>query len=178
MTALGQPASVLAIYPFHRGLAYTLFETPLSPLDWGVKRIRGERRKQKNAYLFEAAQRLIDLHQPELLVLENSSDRMGRRSRRSHRLQMLIVGCAEARAIEIRVLSKSDIRECFRHLGAVSRYEIAQVIGTRVHAFQRHVPTVRRLWMPEDERIGLFGAASLAMTYYHKFGQGLPPPGS
>jgi hypothetical protein len=177
MTPLGQPASVLAIYPFHRGLAYTLFETPLSPLDWGVKRIRGERGKEKNAYLFEAAQRLIDLHQPEVLVLEDSADPSSRRSQRSHRLQTLIVGCAQARAIDLRMLSKKDIRECFRRLGAVSRYEIAQVIGARVHAFERHVPTVRRLWMPEDERIGLFGAASLAMTYYHKYGQGISQEG-
>lgn len=170
MSVAGEPASVLAIYPFHRGVAYTLFETPLSPLDWGVKRIRGAK---KNALLFEAAQRLIDLHQPEVLVLEDSADLIGRRSQRSHRLQTLIVGCAQARAIEVRALRKKDIRECFKQLGAVNRYEIAQVIGARVHAFERHVPPPRRLWMREDERIGLFGAASLAMTFYHQYGHGL-----
>jgi len=174
MTAVGEPESVLAIYPFHRGVAYTLFETPLSPLDWGVKRVRGD---TKNALLFEAAQRLIDLHQPEVLVLEDSSDSIGRRSQRSHRLQMLIVGCAQARAIEVRALRKKDIRACFKQLGAVNRYEIAQVIGARVHAFERHVPPVRRLWMREDERIGLFGAASLAMTFYHHYGQGFMSEG-
>lgn len=174
MTAADQAVSVLAIYPFHRGLAYTLFETPLSPLDWGVKRVRGAK---KNALLFEAAQRLIDLHQPEVLVLEDSADPIGRRSQRSHRLQTLIVGCAQARAIDIRAFRKKDIRECFKQLGAVDRYEIAQVIGARVHAFERHVPPARRLWMREDERIGLFGAASLAMTFYHQHGQSLMPNG-
>jgi hypothetical protein len=169
MTGRQARTTVLAIYPFHRGIAYTLFGGPLSPIDWGTTRIRGD---QKNARLFEAAQRLIDLHYPDVLLLEDHAA-PARRSERSRRLQQLIIGCAQARTIDVQTFARKEVRECFKNLGAATRYEIAQAIASRIPGFDDRVPPIRKLWMREDERIGIFSAASLVVTFYCRPGEGL-----
>ena len=154
---------VLAIHPFTRGIAFTLFEGPLSPIDWGVKDTRGS---QKNAASLDAAKRLIERLQPDILVLEDSSGPSGRRTERIRRLQRLIEIHGQAHAVEVIRFGREKIRECFRAVGASTRYEIAQAIASQVHAFGHRLPPVRKIWKSEDARMGLFDAASLVMTFY------------
>jgi len=154
---------VLAVHPFTRGIAFTLFEGPLSPVDWGVKDIRG---KQKNALALEATKRLVERLQPDVLVLQDFSGPHGRRARRIRRLQRLIGSHAEGQAIEVHRYGRKEIQECFKAVGAVTRYEIAQAIASQVHAFGHRLPPVRKIWNSEDARMSLFDAASLVMTFY------------
>lgn len=154
---------VLAVHPFTRGIAYTLFEGPLSPIDWGVKDIRG---KQKNALALEATKQLIERLQPDILVLQDLSGPHVHRAQRIRRLQRLIAGHAEAQAIEVHRYRRKEIQECFKVVGAVTRYEIAQSIASQVHAFGHRLPPVRKIWNSEDARMSLFDAASLVMTFY------------
>src|SRR5579863_7883994 len=140
---------VLAIRPFARGYAFAVFEGALSPIDWGVKEIRGGNR---NARSLAAAQDLITTHQ--------------RRSRRIRRLHGLLVNYAEGQSVEIRRYSRESIEEAFKPVGARSRYEIAQAIAARIGAFENKLPPVRRGWQPEDPRMALFDAVSLALTQY------------
>jgi hypothetical protein len=162
---------VLAVFPFRVGLAYALFESPLSPVEWGVKDIRG---KQKNALTLDAAKQLIERLQPDVLVLQEFS---GPRTRapRLRRLQRLIEGHAEAQALEVHTYSRQKIRDAFRPLGAASRYEIAQVIASQIHAFRHRLPPPRKIWKTEAPRMGLFDAVSLAMTFYAQSGEKLVP---
>jgi len=154
---------VLAVHPFTRGIAFTLFEGPLSPVDWGVKDIRG---KQKNALALEATKQLIERLQPDVLVLQDLSGPNVRRAERIRRLQRLIASHAEAQAIEVHRYRRKEIQECFKPAGAVTRYEIAQAIASQVHAFGHRLPPVRKIWNSEDARMSLFDAASLVMTFY------------
>ncbi len=154
---------VLAIHPFTRGIAFTLFEGPLSPIDWGVRDARGS---QKNAAALEATKRLIERLQPDILVVEDFSRAGGRRSERIRRLQRLIELHGQAQSIEVCRLTRKEIRECFKSAGAVTRYEIAQAIASHVHAFGHRLPPVRKIWKSEDARMSLFDAASLVMTFY------------
>jgi Holliday junction resolvasome RuvABC endonuclease subunit len=154
---------VLALYPFTRGLAFTLFEEPLSPIDWGVKDLRGDTR---NARSLDAAKQLIDRLQPDVVVLESCSGPDARRSQRILRLQRLITNYASGQAVEIHSFSRRQIRKCFQNVGAATRYEIAQSIAARVDAFGHRLPPVRKIWMSEPSRMALFDAASIAMTYY------------
>ena len=154
---------VLAIYPFTRGLAFALFESPLSPVDWGVKDIRSVR---KNALALEAAEQLIERLQPDVLVLEDFSGKSSDKGERVRRLQQLIANFAAGEAIEVHRYSRKHIRECFKPVGAVTRYEIAQAIASRIHAFGHRLPPVRKIWKSEAARMGLFDAAALALTFY------------
>lgn len=158
---------VLALYPFTRGIAFAMFESPLTPIDWGLKDIRGEHR---NALAFEATQKLIDRLQPDILVLHDFSCIYSRRGERSNRLQRLIGSYAISQSIEVYVYPRRHIRECFKSVGAVTRYEIAQAIASQVPAFGHRLPPARKIWQSEDSRMGLFDAASLVMTYYHRDG--------
>ena len=154
---------VLAVYPFTRGIAFTLFEGPLSPIDWGVKDVRGSR---KNAASLEVTKQLIERLQPDILVLLDLSRTSGRRSERIRRLQRLIEIHGLAQAIEVHRFTREDIRKCFKGAGAATRYEIAQTIASHVHALGHRLPPVRKIWKSEDARMGLFDAASLVMTFF------------
>lgn len=160
---------VLAVYPFSRGLAFTLFEAPLSPIDWGVKDVRNG---EKNARSLQITKELIERLQPDVLVLQSCSGPHGRRAERIRRLQRLIEGYAKGQAIEVHTYTKKHIRECFKSVGAATRYEIAQAIAKQVHALSHRLPPMRKLWMSEDARMGLFDAASLVMTFYCRDGKG------
>jgi hypothetical protein len=168
MTRAQRKESVLAVNLFTRGFAFTLFEGPLAPVDWGVKDIRGG---EKNAKSLEAAKSLIERLQPDVLVLEDFSGPRGRRTERIRRLQRLIASHADGQAIEVRSYSRKNIRECFKAIGALTRYEIAQAIASQVHAFGHQLPPVRKIWMSEDARMSLFDAASLVMTFYCRSGE-------
>ena len=63
---------VLSIYPFSRGFAFVFFEGPESPFDWGVKEIK---EKHKNTKTLDEIKKLIDRYRPEVLVIEDTSDK-------------------------------------------------------------------------------------------------------
>lgn len=154
---------VLALYPFTRGIGFTLFESPLSLVDWGMNDIRG---KQKNALALDAAKQLIERLQPDILVLQDFSALHRPRTERIRRLQRLIEGHALSQAIEVHKVSRGEIHDCFQRTGARTRYEIAQAIASQVHALGHRLPPVRKIWKSEDSRMSLFDAASLALTFY------------
>ncbi len=157
--------NVLALHPFSRGVAFALFEAPLAPIDWGVKEVRG---KRKNARSLEVAKALIDQHQPDVVVLEECTGPYSRRAQRVHRLLKLIANYAAGQTVEVHTYTRANIRDCFKAVGAKTRYEIAQAIASQVAAFGHRLPPLRKIWMSEDVRMGLFDAASLAMTFYSR----------
>ena len=161
---------LLAVYPFARGFAFAYFEGPLSPVDWGVKEIHG---KDKNARALEALRGLVDLLQPDALVLQDCTGPQARRAERIKRLHKLIGHFAAVQSIDVHAYSRAQVRDCFSKVGARTRFEIAQAIASQVHAFGHRLPPVRKIWQSEDPRMSLFDAAALAMTHYSTIG--FPP---
>ena len=163
MTGLRKGELVLAICPFSRGIAFTLFEGPLSPIDWGIKEVRTS---DRNTKALAVAIALIERLQPDVVVLEDYSRGHGHKSPRVRRLHRLIANYADGQAIEVIQFSKAGVRLCFADVGARTRYEIAQSVAARVHALSHRLPPVRRIWMSEDPRMSLFDAAAIAMAYF------------
>lgn len=157
------PERILALHPVTGGVAYVAFDAPLVPHRWGVAEVRGRR---KNAKSLAAAAKLIDQLQPNVVVLANRNGSHDRTIPRVRRLHRLIVNYVEGQAIEVRCFDKSDIHDCFRDVGAVTRYEIAQSIAARIDVLKYRLPPVPTPWRSQTERLGLFDAAALAMTYY------------
>lgn len=164
MTNTRWRGSVLSLYATSRGFAFTLFEGPLSPVDWGVKVVR---RPNKNRLCIESMAALIGRHQPDALVLEDCRAPGSRRSPRIRRLYRAIEVFAATQAIETYSYSRHLIRETFAKLGAMSKDEIAAVIARYIPEFEQHLPPVRRVWMSEDRRMGIFDAAALAFAFFH-----------
>lgn len=154
---------VLALYPCSRGLAFVLFEGPLSPIDWGLKNARG---RDRNGLIMEATKLLIDRCQPDVVVLQRHRSKPNRHMRPMHRLEQMIATYAASQAIECHHYSREEIRMCFRDSGAITRYEIAQTIAAHVPALSHRLPPMKKLWQSEDGRMGLFDAASLAVTHF------------
>jgi hypothetical protein len=155
---------VLAVHPNVRGLAYVLCEGPLAPVDWGMRRALGP---QKNTFVLDHVRRLVDHWQPDLLIIEDCLGAGSRKRDRIRRLHRLIRNYAEGQALETSAFSRQDVRKCFDVVGAQTRYEIATAIAARVPAFSTRLPRQRtKPWENEDQRLMLFDAAALALTYF------------
>ena len=154
---------VLAIYPTTRGIAFALMKSPLAAIDWGIKGAYG---RDKNAAFLRKVAGLLDVNQPDVVVLEDPTSPRLRRSARIGRLTRAIERLAEDQVTDVHRYSRAAVQECFGQFGARTRYEVAVTIATRVPAFERFLPPPRKLWMSEDARMGIFRAAALALTYY------------
>lgn len=154
---------VLSIYPFSRGFAFVFFEGPENPFDWGVKEIK---EKHRNTKTFDEIKKLIDLYRPEVLVIEDTSDKASRRNSRIRKLYRMLVHLAIVEYVDLCRYTKAEIRECFASVGATTKYEIAKAIAIQIPAFGHRIPPIRKPWVSEDPRQNLFDAAALGITYF------------
>ena len=165
----GNPQNfVLSIYPFWRGFAFVLFEGPDNPFDWGVKEIK---QKHKDAKTLAEIKKIVDRYRPEVLVIEDTTDKGSRRTSRIRKLYRMLVHFAEAEYVDLHRCSKTEVRACFATIGASTKYELARAIATQIPAFAHRIPRRRKVWMSEDPRQSLFDAAALGLTY---FARGIP----
>lgn len=165
MTHENSQTLVLSIYPFSRGFAFVLFEGPESPFDWGVKEIK---EKHKNTKTLEEIKKIIDRYRPEVLVIEDTTDKGSRRTSRIRKLYRMLVHLAETEYVDLYRCSKIEVQRCFTSVGARTKYEIAKAIATRIPAFAHRIPRLRKPWMSEDPRQSLFDAAALGLTYFSR----------
>lgn len=163
MKYAAQDELVLAIFPTSKGLAYTFFEAPLSPIDWGVKRIRGH---DKNAQSLAIVGRLCNALRPDTIVIEDCVLSRSRRHPRVRRLYSLIATFAHTENIALSCYSRTTVKQTFSEDGAMTRDEIAQVVASNIPAFAHRLPRRRKLWKAEDRRLALFDAAALALTHF------------
>lgn len=163
---------VFAVYPTTRGFAFVLFQSLLSPYDWGVRSVR---HRDKNTHSLRAISDLIKQYRPDVVVIEDTSSKGSRRSSRIRRLYRSISAFAEGEGIEVYGYDRDAIRVCFAQYEARSKYEIAKVIALHIEEFSHRLPPKRKIWQAEDGRQSLFDAASLALCFYavhgHVFGK-------
>lgn len=165
MTATASPlykGLVLAIHPTSRGFGWVLFESPLSPVDWGIASAKVGR----NERLLKRFGRLLSHYEPAVLVLEEFEGNGTRRNDRIQRLCREMIHIAASKGMDTPVYRRSHIQICFGSVGAVTRYEIAEVIRQHVDAFSHRMPNKRNRWDSEDARQSLFNAAALALTHF------------
>ena len=154
---------VLAIYLSTRGLAFVVFESPLCPIDWGVKEVRGPR---KNDACLTTVGSLLERYAPGIVVLQDTSPEGTRRSRRIRHLNDAIaelVGCV---GIETISFSRREVMVAFVQYGVINKQSLAETIARHIPAFARYLPPPRKPWMSEDSRMSLFDAAALALTFF------------
>lgn len=156
--------SVLSLYPHVPGLAFVVFSGPLTPVDWGTKEVRGLR---KNAQIFRAAKRLIEAHQPAIVVFENITIRDNRRWHRARRLVQVIHRHAESRALEVHTFTRTQVRQSFTGAAVSTKHQIAQAVATHMPVFDPLLPRLRRRWDSEAYSMGILQAAALGIAFYH-----------
>jgi hypothetical protein len=155
---------VLAIHLQSRGFAFVLFEGWLAPVDWGVQDTRG---KDKNTQCLTRIASLLALHTPDVLVLQDMSERGTLRAARIQELNRRIAELADQRGILVRMYSRAQVIEQFEEQGATTKQRIAETITKHIPALGLYVPKARKPWMSEDARMGIFDAAALAWVFFH-----------
>lgn len=156
---------VMAIYPNTRGFAFVLFEGSLAPVAWQVVEVRG---KRKNRQCLQAIARLFGRYEPDVLVLQDTKEGGTRRSRRIRDLNDAIEVFADTQSVPVVTYSRDQVRQCFAEVGTATKGAIAEAIAKRIPMFGRFVPPVRKIWMSEDARTGLFDAIGLVLTFFSR----------
>ncbi len=158
---------VLAMYPCTYGLGFVVFEAALAPVGWGVKSARG---KRKNKQCLRYIHTLLKRYEPDALVLQDTSPTGTARAWRITRLNAAIAELAENSDMPVYTVSRAQVRDAFAYLGAPTKHAIAEAIAKHIPAFERYLPALRKPWMSEDARMGLFDAAALAGTFFQSRG--------
>jgi hypothetical protein len=153
---------ILSIYANSRGFGFVLLEGQLALVDWGVREAHGI---TKNQICLGRIARLIDRYEPDLILVRDMTDPGSQRADRIRTLNREIEALAQSRGVATARYSSSLVRSYFRNFEAFTKRQIALVIARRIPALERLMPRVRRPWMSEDGRMGIFDAAALAFKH-------------
>jgi Holliday junction resolvasome RuvABC endonuclease subunit len=155
---------VLAIDPASRGFGFAVLEGPKRLIDWGVKSARVDKDKR----CLKLIEDLIERYQPDVLVVE---DYVAKGSRRCRRVQQLIAGIlslASKNRVKARSYSRRTVKKAFSQHDASNKQQIATAIANQLPELKPRVPPYRKPWMSEDERMSIFNAVALALTFFYK----------
>src|SRR6185437_14452806 len=100
---------VLGIYPITRGVAFVLLKSPLAPIDWGIKGATG---RDKNARFLKTVAALIDLYQPDVIVLEDPTSPRLRRAPRIERFTRAVESLAGDQQIDVHRYARAAVQGC------------------------------------------------------------------
>ena len=153
---------ILAIAATQRGIGFALFEGATEPIDWGVK----EARFRKNARGKKHVDYLINLYQPDILLLKQSGDPNDRHSRRIGKLTETIAHSAQG-SMAIKRYSLTEVKDVFTQFGATTKYGMAQKIAEYLPELTPSLPQKRQAWMPQDAKEGIVDAIGLIFTHYY-----------
>ena len=153
---------VVAIDPGGAKFGFAVFEGADRLVDWGLRRIRPSRKADGTRRVIE----LLDYYGPDAMVVEDVSSKHAGRSPRIRRLVKSVLALGSKRKIPTYSFPRSRIRAVFLQAGAFTKEEIAAAIADRFPVLALRLPPKRRPWMSEDNRICLFEAAALALTFF------------
>ena len=154
---------VMGIAPLTRGFGYVVFRGPWAPRRWGVKEIR----VNKNSENLLKVTELVAQYEPDVIVVEDCAGEGSRRTKRIETLIDEISQLARRKKIKVRCYSRAMVRECFSEFDAFTKYEIALAIAKALPEFRPHLPPKRKIWLPEDPRMGIFTAAALVFSFFY-----------
>jgi Holliday junction resolvasome RuvABC endonuclease subunit len=153
---------IIAIDPTSRGFGYVVFEGPLRLINWAVVSFKDNR----GAKTLTRIEELFQRYDPEIVAIENVKG--SRRGPRATRLLEEVSGHASTHHIEVRRYSRAAVRQVFATRGACTKHEIAALIAKSYPELFPRLPRFRKPWMPEDDRMAIFDAASFALAYFNK----------
>lgn len=159
------PNRVLAVDPIHKGFGYVVFEPPLNLVASGLARVEGD----KQAGALSHFEKLLTDFRPEVVVLEDAEAPGSRRRHRVRRLIEVLTTFAADRGFMVVTISRKAVIDCFSSAEErATKYKIAKWLSEAFPVLQSKLPLPRKLWESEDERMSIFDALALAVTYTSK----------
>ena len=155
---------VLSIYPTKHGYSFAVLEGSQLLLDWGSVQLR----THKNVRSLVEIRDQIDKYEVNAIVIEDHEG-VGSyyRPQRVRNLLDAIEVLGTEQSVGVYKYSRADVRSVFEMFGASTKYEIATVINSHSPTNELRMPRVRKPWMDEDRRMGVFDAISFGMTHYY-----------
>jgi hypothetical protein len=156
------PTRIFALDPTHKGFGYAIFELPFRLVEWGRAHSTGDK------YLGAVAsfERLLSRFRPDTVVLEDAAAPGSRRRPRVRRLIDGLVKLAESRGVAVSRVARSAVLECFSPKGGTAtKYSIATRLAKDFPELQDQLPPPRKAWQSEDQRMSIFDALALAVTF-------------
>lgn len=153
---------VLAVSPSTRGFGFAVIEEPNELIDWGVK----ETKQDKNAQCRTLVGKLIDYYQPDVFVVEEWKAKDTQRRARIRALLEELSKLAAVKKVQTRSISRAAVRKVFSPSEAFTKQQIAITIASHFPELERQLPPNRKPWMPEDYRMSIFDAVSLALSFF------------
>lgn len=154
---------ILAIDLCNRGVGFVVLEGPHRLLDWGVKLVRpGDKPDDPE---LTHVRMLTRLYAPHAIVAEDMDAPGCRRRGRAVRLTRAVCKLAKTFDLNVHTVSATAVKTAFAQDGANTKAQIAAAVALRFPALMRHLPPLRKPWMSEDYRFGIFDAAAFLITH-------------
>lgn len=154
---------VLAIDPAAKGFGFAVMEPGTGLVAWGTR----DARDDKYGMSLRRAAELLDTYQPTVVVLEDCRTDGSRRRPHVRRLLRSIERLAARRGVKVWLVPPSTRLAAFAEVGASTKCQIATALAERFPVLRRALPPVRKPWMTEDHRMGIFDAVALAVAFFH-----------
>jgi Holliday junction resolvasome RuvABC endonuclease subunit len=152
---------ILAIAPTFRGVGFAVLEERDTLVDWGVKRVYGD----KNTNSVAKVKELIAQYSPDVLVLPDTLSKDVRRYPRIKALCKKIVAVATTQKTEVALLSKQQVKRVFFADGEGTKHALAEIIAKRFpEELASRLPPERKAWVCEHYQMDIFDAVALALA--------------
>jgi hypothetical protein len=152
---------ILAVAFSARGFGYSVMEDQ-NMLESGNKGVKGN----KNLNSVSKVEKLMNLFQPSVLVLQDVHAKGCHRAPRIKALHQQIIALAKKRECKIALFSGKRLRIAL--LGDVkgTKHEMAEILAQRFPGeLAETLPPKRRPWENEDGRMDIFDAVGLAVVF-------------
>ena len=153
---------ILAVDPAPRGFGFAAFELPFHLVEGRFIATRTPRKSDPIPLL----EQLLTRFRPKTLVLEDTSAAGSLRRPRIVRLLARMAALAEEQGVPVTRIPRLSVVRAFAAEGeTVSKQAIAERLAKHFPELQKKLPPRRRLWQSEAERLAIFDAVALAVTF-------------
>lgn len=166
----GETKRIVAVDPTSHGFGFVVLEDPSTLIDWGHVHVEPDAHEK----CMELIARIFTQYVPYAVVTEDWDNKESRRCVRVRKLLEEVarfVEDSDARAVRF---SWPDVKKTFIPDGTITKQEMAQIIALEFPELSYRLPPPRKLWMSEDDRMSIFDAAALALTFYYPEGEVRP----
>jgi Holliday junction resolvasome RuvABC endonuclease subunit len=168
MNQTSEQSRILAVSLSTRGFGYAAIEGKNAILDYGKKRINGN----KNAGSLAGIEKVMDRNQPEVLVLQDVNNAKGtRRVPRIKKLHSKIVAMAKNKKIKVVRISGTELRGRLLGNENGTKQEMAELLAKQFpDELASQLTPKRKTWKSEDSRMDIFDAVALVVAFRMKKG--------
>lgn len=154
---------VFSVFPNASGYGYVYMKGPRKLINYGAIRIN----PVSNKISLLRIKKSIEYYKPLILIIQDPKGKTSRTGKRVIKLIKNITNYAQKQNLKVVQYSRDKVREVFEQFGAVTKYEISQILLSEFEELKQKAPKPRKLWTSEDRNMSIFDALSLAITWYY-----------